>query len=146
MGGKLSVYELSAWKSEGKKSMRKSRPGSKNSSKIDLKYIRWEIWTEFIWFRTHTSGGPSWTWRWTIRLQIILGDLLIFISGAGWYKIHWFLGRKWPIAPVRIEMKQMEHLVKCEFVQCHIAHQTYNMSWLRTEHGPPRWRLIARAL
>jgi hypothetical protein len=85
------------------------------------------MWTEFIWIRIRTSGGPSWT-----RLQIILGDLLTFIFRAGWYKIPWFWGHKWSTAPARVGMKQMEHLVKREFAQCHITHHTYNMNWLRT--------------
>jgi hypothetical protein len=56
MGGKIIAYKLLTWKPEGKTSLRKSRRGCEDSSKIYLKYIRWEMCTGFIWLRIGASG------------------------------------------------------------------------------------------
>jgi hypothetical protein len=57
MGEKRSAYRTLVGKPEGKRPLGRRRRRFEDNIKMDLREIRWVVWTGFIWLRIRTSGG-----------------------------------------------------------------------------------------
>jgi hypothetical protein len=59
------VYKVSVGRPQGKRPLGRPKSGWEDGIWMDLRKIRWCMWSEFSWLRILTDGGLLWT-RWWI--------------------------------------------------------------------------------